>query len=127
MQYITVNTIDGKQMKLSKFILGGSFGRETPEEETFALIDRFRELGGNAIDTARAYGGIDDQLSFGRCEARFGEYIRSRNCRDELYIITKGGFPALYPDFSFKRWRITREAILGDFYTSYDNLRIVIE
>ena len=124
MQYITVNTIDGKQMKLSKFILGGSFGRETPEEETFALIDRFRELGGNAIDTARAYGGIDDQLSFGRCEARFGEYIRSRNCRDELYIITKGGFPALYPDFSFKRWRITREAILGDFYTSYDNLRI---
>ena len=118
MQYITVNTIDGKQMKLSKFILGGSFGRETPEEETFALIDRFRELGGNAIDTARAYGGIDDQLSFGRCEARFGEYIRSRNCRDELYIITKGGFPALYPDLSFKRWRITREATLGDFYTS---------
>ena len=42
MQYITVNTIDGKQMKLSKFILGGSFGRETPEEETFARLRRHR-------------------------------------------------------------------------------------
>ena len=39
-----------------------------------------------------------------------------------MVLITKGGFPWLNPDFTFRRLRITREAILGDFYTSIDNL-----
>ena len=124
MQYITINDIHGKEMRFSKFIIGSSFSKSVSPEETFALFDRYRELGGNTVDTARAYGGIEDQLSFGFCEGRVGDYIRSRNCRDQLYVITKGAFPALNPDFTFKRLRMSREAILGDFYTSYDNLRI---
>lgn len=124
MQHILIPTIDGKQLRLSKFIMGSSFSKSRPEEEVFALFDRYRELGGNAFDTARAYGGIEDGLSFGSCERRIGDYIRARNCRDDVVVITKGGFPTLNPDFTFKRLRITREAILGDFYTSYDNLQI---
>lgn len=125
MKYITIDTLDGQKMNLSKFIMGsGSMDKPHDEEHVFPLFDRYLELGGNTFDTARAYGGIVDQLSFGLCEAYIGDYIRSRGCRDRVYVITKGGFPALNPDFTFKRLRITREAILGDFYTSYDNLRI---
>ena len=122
MQYITIPTIDGKELKLSKYILGSDFPLSTPADVTSAIVDRYRALGDNTIDTARFYGGIMNQLSFGFCERRMGDYLREHGCRDEMVLITKGGFPWLNPDFTFRRLRVTREAILGDFYTSIDNL-----
>lgn len=125
MQYFNVQANDGSIIKMTKYIMGtGSLDKKNDEDHVFELFDRYRELGGNTFDTARAYGGFADQLSFGLCEAYVGEYIRSRQCRRDVVVITKGGFPALNPDFTMKRFRLTREAILGDFYTSYDNLQI---
>ena len=122
MQYITIDTIDGGKLKLSKFIMGSAVRWGTPKEDGYPIYDRYRELGGNTFDTARGYGGFADQLSFGGCERYIGNYMRDRGCRDEMILISKGGFPWLNEDFTFKRLRITREAILGDFYTSVDNL-----
>lgn len=118
MQYITIKDIDGNEIKLSKFIHGSPAARA--EEDTFRIMDRYRELGGSTFDVARFYGFP----RIGLREACLADYIRSRACRDQVTVITKGGMPELNSDTSFKRLRINREAILGDFYTSYDALQI---
>lgn len=42
---------------LSKIILGtGAFGTSIPAEEAFRMLDRYLELGGSTLDTARVYG-----------------------------------------------------------------------
>ena len=53
-------------------------------ELVFALLDRFRELGGTLIDTAEVYGGD------GRSEKAIGLYLRERDCRDEMIVLDKG-------------------------------------
>ena len=120
MQYITIKDVCGKEIRISKFIHGSPSGRPGRSmEETFRVMDRYRELGGNAFDLARFYG----YPILGLREAMLCEYLRSRECRDQVVVITKGGMNELYDDTSFKRYRINREAILGDFYTSCDTLQ----
>lgn len=47
----------GNPVFLSKIILGtGAFGTSIPAEEAFRLLDRYLELGGSTLDTARVYG-----------------------------------------------------------------------
>lgn len=120
MQYITIKDIYGKEIQISKFIHGSPSVRAGGgTEDAFRIMDRYRELGGNTFDLARFYG----YPIIGLREAMMAEYISSRACRDQVVIITKGGMNELYDDTSFKRYRINREAILGDFYTSCDTLR----
>ena len=39
------------------------FGKETSEEEAFAVMDAFVEAGGNFIDTANVYvGGVSEEI-----------------------------------------------------------------
>lgn len=128
MKYMTLKTVDGGTLSISKIILGSSslhtIWRTLGDEGTFRYIDRFRALGGDTVDTGRTYGGEMDQISFGLCEAILSRYMKSRRCENELHILTKGGFPDLDTrDLSMIRFRMTREAILGDFYTSYDRLQ----
>lgn len=118
MQYITIKDIHGQDIKMSKFIHGSPSARDG--EDPFQIMDRYRELGGNTFDVARFYGFP----RIGLRESLLAEYIHTRNCRDQVVVITKGGMPELNEDTSFKRFRINREAILGDFYTSCDALQI---
>ena len=128
MKHLTLRTVDGGALDISKIVLGTSslhtVWRKLGEEGTFAYIDRYRELGGEIIDTGRTYGGETDQISFGLCESILSRYMKSRRCEGSLRIITKGGFPDLDTrDLHMVRFRMTREAVLGDFYTSYDRLQ----
>ncbi len=73
-------------LKVSAFALGTlTFGRETPEEESDALLDHFLAAGGNFIDTADVY-------SRGCAEAVLGRWLR-RQGRDDLVIATKARYP----------------------------------
>lgn len=128
MKHMTLRTVDGATLTISKIVLGSSslhtIWRTLGEEETFAYIDRYRALGGDTVDTGRTYGGEMDQISFGLCESIISRYMKSRHCEDSFHVITKGGFPDLDPrDLSMIRFRMTREAVLGDFYTSFDRLQ----
>ena len=128
MKKMTLKTVGGGQLEISKIILGsamlGWIWDKIGEEETFKYIDTYRRLGGDTIDTGRNYGGELDQISFGKCEGIISRYMESRGCQNELKIITKGGFPDLsMADHNIMtRFRITREALIGDFFTSYDRL-----
>ncbi|MBP3941890.1 MAG: aldo/keto reductase [Christensenellaceae bacterium] len=121
MQYLTVKTLDGGELHLSKLIFGaggiGSVAKKEGNEAAFAMIDKYREMGGNFLDTARFYG-------YGASEQTVGDYMQARQAEGKCYVLTKGGFPDLDDQFRMIRFRTTREAILGDFFTSYDRLRM---
>jgi aryl-alcohol dehydrogenase-like predicted oxidoreductase len=73
-------------MKVSELCLGTmTFGRETTEEDSHRLLDRFVEAGGNFLDTADVY-------SAGTSETIIGRWLKGKR-RDELVIATKVRWP----------------------------------
>jgi aryl-alcohol dehydrogenase-like predicted oxidoreductase len=66
------------------------FGWTLDDERSFAVLDAYREAGGNFIDTADVYGrrGPDGA---GSSEHIIGRWIAARGNRDELVIATKVG------------------------------------
>ena len=60
-----------------------TFGRESSEEESRKIIDKFLASGGNFLDTANAYAdGASEQI--------LGRALKHHR-RDNLVIATKGG------------------------------------
>ena len=73
-------------LRVSELCLGSmTFGRETDEDTSAAILDTFVESGGNFIDTADVY-------STGGSEEILGRWLRGRR-RDELVVATKVRFP----------------------------------
>ena len=70
----------------SKVLLGTTyFGDGISQNDAFAIMDKFAELGGNHIDTARTYAD-------GESEKLIGLWLKSRNPKD-MIVSSKGGFP----------------------------------
>lgn len=108
-----------EKLKLSKIILGGSsLGTLVDKELSFEIIDKYIELGGNTIDTARVYC---DWLPNGHSvsETTIGEYLKLRGNRKDLNIITKGGFPDLS---DMTKSRLSKEDIEYDMNLSLKTL-----
>lgn len=75
----------GTGLKVSELCLGAmTFGRESTEADSFAMMDRFYELGGNFIDTADVY-------SRGISETIVGKWLKTKN-RDDIILATKVRF-----------------------------------
>lgn len=55
---------------------------ECSKETAFEILDTFKSLGGNFVDTANGY-------QHGESEEWLGEWLTSRKCRDEMVIATK--------------------------------------
>jgi aryl-alcohol dehydrogenase-like predicted oxidoreductase len=72
-------------LKVSELCLGAmTFGRESSEEASCQILDRFQEAGGNFIDTANVYShGISEQI--------LGRWLTDKN-RDDFVIATKVRF-----------------------------------
>ncbi len=76
-----------------------------------ALLDRALELGIRAVDTAALY-------QLGGSERVIGRWMRARNVRDRVYLISKGGHPSL-----LGRPRLGRRDLEGDLAGSLRRLR----
>jgi aryl-alcohol dehydrogenase-like predicted oxidoreductase len=81
-------------MSSDRVVLGtaslGLNGRET----AFEILDEYVRLGGRTIDTAAIYSDwVPGEIR--RSEGVLGEWLKARNNRDELYIITKGAHPRI--------------------------------
>jgi aryl-alcohol dehydrogenase-like predicted oxidoreductase len=83
------------------------------QAESDALLDRWLEAGGTAVDTARVYAG-------GTSEQAFGNWLQSRGCRDQMVIIGKG---AHHDSRTFER-RVNAAAIHEDVQTTLDAMRV---
>ena len=99
------------QKSISPITLGTArYGGSIDEKTAFALIDTYRDLGGNTLDTARVYG---------ESESTIGKYLEARKCRETLVIATKG---AHYNTVT-KEKRVTARDIEYDVETSLKNLK----
>lgn len=73
-------------LKVSEFCLGAmTFGRESTEEVSRQILDRFVDAGGNFIDTADVYSqGVSEEV--------LGRWLKGKS-RDDFVIATKVRFP----------------------------------
>lgn len=83
--------IGGSELSVFPLAMSGNvFGWTADDATTNAILDRYRELGGNFIDTADSYAA-------GRSETMIGNWMRSRRNRDDIVIATKVGKSADNP------------------------------
>ena len=72
-------------LKVSELCLGAmTFGRESSEAESYQMLDHFKSVGGNFIDTADVY-------SLGGSEEVLGRWLKNQK-RDDFIIATKVRF-----------------------------------
>lgn len=72
--------------------LGGNvFGWTADRAASFAVLDAYREAGGNFVDTADVYSAWVPGHRGGESEEVLGAWLRERRCRDEVVIATKVG------------------------------------
>lgn len=82
---------DKYEIKIPSLTYGtANFERLDCEDAYFSYMDKYVELGGWCIDTARVYcdwaeGGADVS------ETVIGRWLKSRGCRDKILLSTKGG------------------------------------
>lgn len=106
---LTYLPVAGVASPLARLILG-TMGCSTADlPHTFALLDHYLALGGNALDTAKVYGGGD-------AERAVGAWIAARGNREHLVLIGKGA----HHDASGPR--VTPDAISNDLRVSLDRL-----
>jgi aryl-alcohol dehydrogenase-like predicted oxidoreductase len=72
---------------------GNVFGWTADVAATNAILDTYRELGGNFVDTADSYAA-------GRSEIMIGNWMRDRGNRDDMVVATKVGKSADHPGLS---------------------------
>lgn len=88
--------------------LGGSvFGWLISRSESWAILDRFCEIGGRHIDTSDGYSSAQraDRLD---SESIIGDWIRAAGVEDEMKVCTKVG---LCPEYEGLRLGTVREAV----------------
>ncbi|GAA2308422.1 aldo/keto reductase [Glycomyces scopariae] len=77
---------------VSRLCLGAmALGTQQDEELSFAILDRFVELGGNFIDTANCYMFWEGDGTGDRSELLLGRWFAARGNRDEVVLATKAG------------------------------------
>jgi aryl-alcohol dehydrogenase-like predicted oxidoreductase len=109
-------------LMLSAMALGaGAFGPRMTANATDLLYEEFRGAGGTCFDTAHCYsfwlpGGA------GSAERSLGACIRRHADRRNVTIITKGGHPAVPPDYPRPDAYLGPERIAQDIAESLENL-----
>jgi aryl-alcohol dehydrogenase-like predicted oxidoreductase len=95
---------------LSRLVLGSMVFHPDTLDHTYQLLDTWKELGGNIVDTAHLYQG-------GNSERAFGRWLEDRGVRNEIVILTKGAH------HNADRRRVTPEDITCDLRDSLARLR----
>lgn len=122
MKFMDVQTAKG-MVSMSKIVMGTDyFGVNIPEDTAFALMDKYIALGGNTIDTARVYGKApapDPDKAYANSEPIVGRWLKSRGCREKIFLVTKGAHPSM-KDMNCRR--LDRASIDSDIAMSLHEL-----
>ncbi|HEY3399170.1 MAG TPA: aldo/keto reductase [Geothrix sp.] len=79
-------------LAISPLVFGGNvFGWTTDKQTSFDLLDRFTGAGFETVDTADVYSYWKPGNVGGESETIIGEWMRARNCRSRIILITKVG------------------------------------
>jgi len=80
-------------VSVAPLCLGGNvFGWTADEPTSFAVLDAFVALGGNAIDTADGYSYWVPGHQGGESETVIGRWLKRRGRRDDVVVATKVGW-----------------------------------
>lgn len=110
MEYTIFKDSKGKEVKISKIVLGGSSKQMIEGTYPDSFFDEMLKAGINTIDLARLYGN-------GKCESFFGDYLSKRN-RDDFTIISK----CCHPKWGIFK-RVNRKAALNDIQATLKALK----
>lgn len=89
--------IGSSDLDVFPLALGGNvFGWTADRDTSFAVLDAFREGGGDFIDTADSYSAWVPGNSGGESETLIGEWLASRGASDDVVVATK---VSQHPDF----------------------------
>lgn len=84
--------IANSDLFIEPIIFGGNvFGWTLNEGQSFEILDRFVDLGFNAIDTANNYSHWVPGNKGGESETIIGNWLKKRSKRDDLILMTKVG------------------------------------
>lgn len=79
-------------ISIAPLVLGGNvFGWTIDEQQSFKILDKFMDLGFDAIDTADIYSRWADGNSGGESETIIGKWLKDRGNRKDVTLITKVG------------------------------------
>ncbi len=95
---------------ISKIVQGTAFLKTGTKAAHFAYLDQIYERGCTAVDTGQSYGK-------GESERVLGEWIQSRNIRENIFVLSKCGHPTIDRD------RVTPFDITADLHDSLARLR----
>lgn len=78
---------------VSQYCLGCMLmGTQTPQTDSYAILDRFISNGGNYLDTANCYAWWLNPDSAGdESETLLGQWMKDRRNRQNIFLATKGG------------------------------------
>ncbi len=115
-------TLANTDLSVSQLCYGTNMlGWSIDQERSNAILDKFFELGGNFIDTARSYGDWDPSAPKGASERAVGAWLKGKN-RDDVVVATKGGhFDMRVGDY---RNRVNAKDIESDLNESLEHLGI---
>jgi len=71
------------------------FGSTVEQKEAFRRMDRFVEMGGNFLDTARVYANWVPGAESSASEKTVGRWLKERGNADSVVVATKGAHPLL--------------------------------
>lgn len=116
---VTLNKTD---LTVSQLCYGtNQFGTAISQPAADVILDRFAELGGNFVDTARSYGDWIPDAPKGVSERTIGSWLKSQK-RTDFVIATKGGFFDMrVGDY---RNRVNPTDIASDLDESLDHLGV---
>lgn len=113
MSATTVGTVD-----FGPLVLGtNAFGWTADQGTAVAVLDRFVDAGGRAIDTADIYPGMGSPS--GSSETIIGNWLHTRGSRDDLVITTKVGMWQERPGLSSANVRAAIEDSLRRLRTDH--------
>src|SRR5690606_27428927 len=79
-------------LSIAPLVFGANvFGWTADKQRSFELLDRFVDAGFDAIDTADMYSTWVPGNQGGESETSIGEWMKSRDCRSRIVLITKVG------------------------------------
>ena len=89
---MTERALGRSGLSIRPFVLGGNvFGMTAGRDASFAVLDRFVELGGGMIDTADVYSAWVPGHKGGESETMMGAWLKESGARDHVLIATKVG------------------------------------
>jgi aryl-alcohol dehydrogenase (NADP+) len=115
--------IGTSNLEVSELCLGGNtFGWTASAEESFAVLDRFVEAGGNIVDTADVYSRWKPGNVGGESETILGAWMKKRGNRSRIMIATKVGFSPARPGLSAANIKAAMEESLQRLQSDYIDL-----